>query len=173
MNFDDDDFDELSNEDFKKEHNEERQRIKNLPITQKAEEILEIVLKICELIDDNSSEKMLLEMKEVLQENVFLIPAKIFGAEAVELYELKMENAAIIRKAAIEVRLHCRSLEMFGYEDLAYLNLIRVAVDEFRNLFVEWISNFDKTSYIGDLWGMFNPPGISLDDVRKNFENDY
>ena len=43
-------------------------------------------------------------------EDAMIIPVKISGAEAVELYDLKMENAAIIRKAARELYVRAGSL---------------------------------------------------------------
>lgn len=163
----DDDFDD---EDFHKEKSEEFKRIKSLKILQKAEEILDLVLKICELIepDDTPEGEILRDIKEIIESEAFMIPPKIFGAESVAFYDLKMENAAIIRKSAIEISLHCSSLEMYGFKEVSYLNLVRDEVNSFRDLFVEWIASFDKSQYIGDLWNMFNPSGTSLDDVRKN-----
>jgi hypothetical protein len=42
-----------------------------------------------------------------------------------------MENAAIIRKSAIEVRLQCTTLEIYGFKESSYLNLIREEIDLF------------------------------------------
>ena len=166
MDFDD----EFNEEDFQKEKKEEYERIKSLKIIQKAEEILDLVLKICELIepDDTPEGEILRDIKEIIQQEAFMIPPKIFGAESVEYYDLKMENAAIIRKSTIEISLHCTSLEMYGFKEVSYLNLVQDEVNSFRGLFVEWIGSFDQNNYMGDLWNMFNPPGKSLDDVRKN-----
>lgn len=168
MNFEDDD-----DEDFLNDKKEEFKRIKNLEITKKAEEIVDLVFKICELIEPNDENQVLSDIKSFLKSDAVILPAKIFGAEATEYYDLKMENAAIIRKSAMEIRLNCTTLEMFGFKESAYLNLIRVEIDAFRELFVSWIENFNQQKYLGDLWNMFNPPGTSLDDVRKNLDNIY
>ncbi|MFN5417384.1 MAG: hypothetical protein ACK5B9_10030 [Flavobacteriia bacterium] len=165
--------DEFDEEDFHKERKAEFKRIKSLKILKKSEDILDLVLKICELIEpeDNPEAEILREIKEIIQYEALMIPPKIIGAESVEYYDLKMENAVIIRKSAMEVSLHCTSLEMYGFKEVSYLNLVRDEVNSFRDLFVEWIASFDKSQYIGDLWNVFNPPGTSLDDVRKNLED--
>ena len=86
------------------------------------------------------------------------------GAESVELYDIKMENAAIIRKAARELATYTHGIEMTGFKDTEYLDLLRKEVEEFRILFAEWVKPFNPWDYIIDRWGLFNPPGINYDD---------
>ena len=93
------------------------------------------------------------------------IPAKIAGAQAVELYDLKMENATIIRKAARELYVQAGSLRFEeAISDQDYIHLLRKEIDEFRLLFIDWVAGFDIWNYIKDSWGLFNPPGISAHD---------
>jgi len=35
-----------------------------------------------------------------------------------------------------------------------------VKVEEYRLLFIDWVSKFDKWDYVIDRWGLFNPPGV-------------
>jgi hypothetical protein len=76
------------------------------------------------------------------------------------MYDLKMENAAIIRKAACDLMVQRHSLDMFGFEYVEYYQIIRDLIEEYRLLFIEWVAGFDKWDYIIDWWRLFNPPGI-------------
>ncbi|MEA1847950.1 hypothetical protein U9K52_03400 [Chryseobacterium sp. MHB01] len=102
-----------------------------------------------------------------------IIQAKISGAEAVRLYDIKMENAAIIRKAARDIMVSGNNLEMFGFTDSKYYKLIRSLIEELRILFVEWVAGFDPKHFIVDDWGLFNPPGISHDYIQSDDELDF
>jgi len=37
-------------------------------------------------------------------------------------------------------------------------------IEEYRLLFIDWVSGFDNRNYIIDRWGLFNPPGCTLFD---------
>jgi hypothetical protein len=112
-------------------------------------------------------------------ENAMLIPVKIAGAEGGDLYDLRMENAAIIRKAARELYVQAGSLRYEeGIKDMDYISLLRSTIEEFRLLFIDWVASFDVWNYIKDSWGLFNPPGVNAhdkdpdDDIPFN-PNDY
>src|SRR5690606_4306412 len=101
-----------------------------------------------------------------MRQNALIIPAKIAGAADEDmLYDIKMENAAIIRKAARELITDARGIQMHGFKDVEYLDILRKEVEEFRVLFAEWVKTFDCWNYIIDRWGLFNPPGVNYDDV--------
>ncbi|HSQ46101.1 MAG TPA: hypothetical protein VLM44_04185 [Lutibacter sp.] len=145
-------------------------RLKKMPIFKKAQEIMEISLKISESVSkhdienlDDAEGEMLEGYAQFIRENAIIIPAKISGAEAVEIYDLKMENATIIRKAARELSTFCTGLAMCGYKNTDYLQLLRDEIEEFRVLFAEWVKTFDQWNYLIDRWGLFNPPGIDYD----------
>lgn len=93
-----------------------------------------------------------------------LIPAKIAGAEGGDLYDIRMENAALIRKAARELVVGLRGLELFGYDEQPYFDLLRTEIEAFRKLFVAWVQAFDMNRFITDDWGLFNPPGVKPGD---------
>ena len=76
-----------------------------------------------------------------------IIPVKISGAEAVKLYDIKMENAAIIRKAARDLIVAYHGLEMFGFKDVKYYLMVREKIEEFRLLFVDWVANFNPETF--------------------------
>lgn len=145
---------------------------KNLPIFQKAETIRTLVDSIVEItmeadMDFATEEdgKMIDNSINYLVDNSLTIPAKIAGASDENvLYDLKMENATIIRKAAREILTDLLTLEHFGFKDTEYLEVLRNELEEFRILFAEWVKSFDPWNYIIDRWGLFNPPGINYDD---------
>jgi len=80
-----------------------------------------------------------------------------------------MENAVIIRKAAQDLILQSHSLEMFGFEYVEYYSLVRDLIEEYRLLFIDWVSGFDKWNYVIDRWGIFNPPGIGPFDPESDY----
>ena len=95
-----------------------------------------------------------------------IIPAKIAGASSEDmLFDIRMENAAIIRKAARELITDVRNIQIHGFKDVEYLDLLREEVESFRILFAEWVKTFDCWNYIIDRWGLFNPPGVNYDDL--------
>ena len=141
-----------------------RDSLKNLLIYKKAEEIFQLTDALIKTLpaDDEFLQETTVRF---MLEDAMIIPVKISGAEAVELYDLKMENAAIIRKAARELYVRAGSLQ---YEDKVenkeYIELLRNEIEAFRLLFIDWVAEFDAWSYIIDRWGLFNPPGVSAHD---------
>jgi len=145
MNEDDEEYNIRSHED--------------LPIFKKAEEIFDVVKQIADLIPDEDDSHLSFVKGQMLGD-AMMISAKIAGAEGGDLYDLRMENAAIIRKAARDLMVTNHSLEMFGFEEVEYFNIVRDLIEEFRLLFIDWVAGFDQWNYIIDRWGLFNPPGV-------------
>lgn len=131
---------------------------KKLPIYKKGLEIFEVVDHICQLIPED--DEMLGHVKSVMLEDAMLLTVKVAGATAGQLYDIKMEAATIIRRAARELMIQNHSLEMFGFEHVEYFQIVRNLLEEYRVLFIEWVAGFDKWDYIIDRWGLFNPPGV-------------
>ena len=131
----------------------------NLAIYKKGMEIYDLTTKIVELIPDDA-DKPLTDYKGWMLEDASFLSVKVAGAEGGELYDIRMECAAIIRKSARDLVVHCRGLEMFGFKEIQYLDLIREAIEEYRLLFIEWVQSFDQWNYVIDRWGLFNPPRI-------------
>lgn len=140
----------------------------NLAILEKAEEIFELVRTITDLIPEDNEH--LQSYKGQILGDAMMICVKISSAEAVKLYDLRMENAAIIRKAARDLMVAYHGLEMFGFEEAKYYLMVREKIEEFRLLFVDWVANFNPKHFITDHWGLFNPPGISHDYEQRDDE---
>jgi len=133
-------------------------KTEKLPIYLKGKEILDMVSKITALIPEN--DEYLNDVKSCMLCDAALLTVKVAGAEAAGLYDLKMENAAIIRKAARDLMVQQHSLDMFGFEYVEYYKMVRELIEEYRLLFIDWVAGFDKWDYTIDRWGLFNPPGI-------------
>ena len=138
---------------------------RNLPIYKKGMEIYELVTKITDLIEEDSGE--LADIKNNMLTDALLLSSKVANAEGGDIYDIRMENAALVRKAARDLILHCRGLETSGFKESSYLNLIREAIEEYRLLFIDWVATFDKENYIVDDWGLFNPPGVEPGDDEE------
>ena len=135
-----------------------------MPIFQKAEQILRLTEGLVQIVPDENEFLQETTVRFML-ENAMIIPAKIAGAEGGDLYDLRMENAAIIRKAARELYVMAGSLRYEeGITDNDYIDLLRNTIDEFRFLFIDWVASFDVWNYIKDSWGLFNPPGVNAHD---------
>lgn len=141
-----------------------RDRLNNLPIYKKAEEIFQLTDALIKTLP--TDDEFLQETTaRFMLEDAMIIPVKISGAEAVELYDLKMENAAIIRKAARQLYVNAGSLRYEeNVENKEYIQLLRNEIEAFRLLFIDWVAGFDAWNYIIDRWGLFNPPGVSAHD---------
>ena len=147
------------------EHNDydnPRDKLDKMPLYQKGQEIVDLVRTIASLIEDEEGE--LGYTKQLMLEDAHMLCAKIAAAEGGDLYDIRMENATLIRRAAHSLKLHIHSLRMFGFEHAEYYMMVRDKVEEYRLLFIDWVAGFDKTNYIADRWGLFNPPGVRPDD---------
>ena len=99
------------------EDEDDNPKPERLPIYRKGKEIFDMVNKIAALIPENN--EYLMEVKGQMLCDAALLTVKVAGAEAVGLYDLKMENAAIIRKAArdlmVQVLDHSTKTPMMTY----------------------------------------------------------
>jgi hypothetical protein len=130
-----------------------------LPIYKKGKEIFEVVEKICQLIPEDNEH--LQHIRGMMLSDAAMLTVKVAGAMAGGLYDIKMESAALIRKAANDLMIQNHSLKMFGFEYVEYYSIVRKLIEEYRLLFIDWVAGFDRWDYIIDRWGLFNPPGVS------------
>ena len=146
-------------------------RFENHPLYKKAFYISELSFQIADVVKkeavDQTDEyyKATWEsLAQFIRDDAMMMTAKVAGGVGTDLYDILMENAAIIRKCAKDIQLHLTGLEIHEYKDLEYLDLLRNEIEEFRILFAEWVKTFDPWNYYIDRWGLFNPPGVNYDD---------
>jgi hypothetical protein len=153
------------------EEYEDYKKHKKWPVFIRAMEIMRIASNMSDFINerieqnlDNHELFLAKERVQWINENSMIIPAKIAGLSNVELYDIRMENASIIRKAAREIQVNCTGLKSFDIGIADYVNLLRDEVELFRVDFAEWVKTFDTWNYVIDRWGLFNPPGVNYYD---------
>jgi hypothetical protein len=140
------------------------ENIEKMLLYKKAEQIFQLTEGLVQIIPADNEFLQETTVRFML-ENAMIIPVKIAGAEAGDLYDLRMENAAIIRKAARELYVQAGSLRFEeDINDKDYITLLRNEIDEFRLLFIDWVAGFDAWNYVKDNWGLFNPPGVNAHD---------
>lgn len=140
------------------DYEREERPAESLPIYKKGKEIYDVVRQICDLIPEDNEHLQF--VKGNMLSDAAQLTVKVAGAEGGDLYDIRMEAAAIIRKAARDLMVSNHSLEMFGFEDVQYFDIVRDMIEEYRLLFIEWVESFDQWNYIKDDWGLFNPPGV-------------
>ena len=151
---------------FENDDNESWKPDLSKPLFKKANEILDVVIALVDVIPDDGG--IVESSKQFMLEDAMIIPAKIKGAEAGALYDIKMENAAIIRRCARSVMIRCNGLNAKENNIEDYIKMLRDLIEEFRLLFIDWVASFDKWDYIVDRWGLFNPPGIGPHDEQED-----
>ena len=104
--------------------------------------------------NDETPEEYLEHMKEMIHSDALLVCVKISGAEAGDMYVLRMENASIIRTAANSVYISMSGLRMMEVAEDAHLDAVRAEIDTFREMFKEWVNGFEKDEF-EDEWGLF------------------
>lgn len=144
------DDDENQESDYDPE--KERRRVESLPIFQKAEEIRELTQRIIDSLDDGDI-KMI--HSNIMLEDSMILSVKIAGAEAVDDFIMKMENATIIKIHARSLQTQTASLLFEEVLPEEYLRLLRKEIEAFRLLFRTWIKTFHKFPKDGDGWGLF------------------
>ena len=106
----------------------------NLPIYKKGREIFEVVMNIADLISEK--DEILQDIKEQMLSDAAMLTVKVAGAEGGDLYDIRMQNAALIRKAANDLMVQNHSLETFGFKYVEYFDLVRDLIEEYRLLFI-------------------------------------
>jgi hypothetical protein len=134
----------------------------NRQIFQKGQEINDVVREICDLIPEEN--ERLQHIKMQMLSDAAMLMVKVAGAEGGDLYDIRMESAAFIRRAAHDLMIQNHSLKAFGFEHVEYYSIVRRLIEEYRLLFIEWVEGFDKWNYVIDRWGLFNPPGVGPHD---------
>jgi hypothetical protein len=107
------------------------------------------------LIEEESEKSHPASTKNLIFQNLMIVAPKLLSAIRVNDYVLKMENAAIIRHNCKEMMVQISFSAMMGNADEQYKEVIESAMDNFRELFKQWIMTFEKDDF-NDEWGLFN-----------------
>ncbi|TDQ12960.1 hypothetical protein DFQ04_3694 [Algoriphagus boseongensis] len=121
------------------------------PIMKKALEIVSLTHAIVGSLDEARKELY----GGIMMESAMVLGAKFAGANGIEDYILKMENATVMKIHARSLRTMTYQLAMEETHAEEHLELLRKAIDEFKLLFVDWVKTFDPTDRYDDGWGLF------------------
>lgn len=113
------------------------------------------IFKLCRLLSESLTGEWAESQRSMIMDNISIVGAKIVGAEASDLYIIRMEKAATIRQNMKELREQLIVLEMMQAENSPYCQLILNEIEQFKEQFKQWISFFKKDDFEDD-WGLFN-----------------
>lgn len=148
-----DDFDDNEENEDEPEFDPQakRDQIYGHPLMKKAKEIVSLTHALVGSLDEARKELY----GGMMMEDAMLISAKFAGAEGVNDYILKMENATIMKVHARNLNAMTYQLAMEETHAEEHLNLLREAIEEFKSLFVDWVKSFDSSDRYDDGWGLF------------------
>ncbi len=107
-----------------------------------------------DLSEEKEEDSFITEQKAMVLGDAYEAGAKIRSSEAGNMYILRMENASIIRKNGQFVKSSVLNLMMEGEVDEEHGEIIRNEIDNFREMFINWVNTFQKDEYTDD-WGLF------------------
>jgi hypothetical protein len=153
MNYNEDDDMDFS-DDAGQDYETKLDKLKKFPLYVKSMELLETVDALCASMSKEDANIY----SSILRESAMMIPPKIAGACGSKSWLICMQNAAIIRYHAEYLTTSTFGLESFTSTDRNYIKVMREDLKDFRKLFKEWVSTFDKMDDDGieDRWGLFN-----------------
>lgn len=99
-------------------------------------------------------EAFLQSQKESILGDAYQVAVKVRSSAGLDLYVLKMENAAIIRKNAMFIHTQIGGMATMGLIEDDHARAVRSDIDKFRMLFIEWVNTFEKDEF-EDEWGFF------------------
>ena len=153
FNFDFEDLTPEEQEELEREFRERQDKIKRHPLRIKGNEIYEVVSAFIESLSGDAKEMY----ASTLMESALIINGKLAGAMSGDHWLLCMQNASIIRYHAEYLHTSTSGLKAFTDADADYIKVLRTTMQEFRELFKEWVKTFDsfeKEDY-EDEWGLF------------------
>ena len=167
-------------DDFDRDHEKgedawKPEKIHGNELFRKAIEILNLTETICSMLPEGERECEF--TKGLMMENATIVPGKIKGAMSMDTYSLKMENAVIIKVNIMQLKVQLWSCEAIHGMERKYLDVLRDEIEAFRQLFIKWVTSFDKSNDLPDEWHLFNDPStFPADDEPpdpKSFFEDF
>ncbi len=116
-------------------------------------EIYEVCKSIISLIPEENT--TLKQVSEFIISDALNLSVKVAGASKTKSYDLQIEAAVIIRKSARDLMVQNHALEMFGLKEFDYFDIVRELIEEYRLLFIDWVSRFENSESFEDNWGLF------------------
>ena len=126
-------------------------RVQSLPIVQKAGLISDLIISFSEHLGETEVD---FEYKKILLNAGFEICNKLVIAETSSYFNDKLENALLVKMAIKKVLHQLAGMQVLGISDVEYSQLIENEIEEFRSLYNNWVSSFDKSITLSDGWDL-------------------
>lgn len=138
-------------EDGEYDPKKEQEKIYKHPLMIKAKEIIGLTRALVGSLDEARRELY----GGLMMEDAMVMSAKFAGAESIPDFVLKMEKAVIMKVHAKNLNAMTYQLALEETHAEEHLELLRQAIEEYKNLFIEWIRGFDTAEKYDDGWGIF------------------
>lgn len=115
-------------------------------------EIFGLVSAFAEALPEEEDES--LSTRSMIYQNAYVVAPKIISAAGDTLYQIKMENAALIRFNCRQMMEQIGFAVLLGTADEEHKDVIKESLERFKKLFSQWVSTFRKDEY-EDEWGLF------------------
>ena len=144
----------------------------------KSIDILNITRTIGDLLADAEGGE---DTARLMMDNAMIVPAKIKGAMSMDdVYSLVMERAVIIKVNITELKTQLWACEEIHGIEKKYIAVLKDEIEIFKQLFILWVTSFDKEKDLPDDWHLFNDPAsfpaddepFDADDFLKDFDPD-
>ena len=126
-------------------------RVQSLPIVQKAGLISDLIISFSEHLGQTEVD---FEYKKILLNAGFEICNKLVIAETSSYFNDKLENALLVKIAIKKILHQLSGMQVLGISDVEYSQLIENEIEEFRSLYNNWVSTFDKSITLSDGWDL-------------------
>lgn len=116
-------------------------------------ELFGLVMAFAEALPEEEDDEAL-STKNMIYQNAYVVAPKIMSAAGDTLYQIKMENAALIRFNCRQMWEQIAFAVLMGKADEEHKGVIEEALEKFRGLFRQWVATFKRDEY-EDEWGLF------------------
>jgi hypothetical protein len=114
-------------------------------------EVFQLVTAFAENLPDEDER---LSTKGFIYENAYIVAPKIISGSGDTLYQIKMENAALIRFNCRQMWEQISFAVLSGIADEEHKIVIEESLNKFKDLFRQWVVTFKEDEY-EDEWGLF------------------
>ena len=115
-------------------------------------EVFGLVSAFAEALPEEEDD--ILSTKSMIYQNAYIVAPKIMSACGDTLYQIKMENAALIRFNCRQMWEQIAFAVLMGTADAEHKKVIEEALNKFKELFRQWVATFNRDDY-EDEWGLF------------------
>jgi hypothetical protein len=115
-------------------------------------EVFALVMAFVETLPEEENDPV--STKNLIYQNAYIVAPKIVSACGDTLYQIKMENAALIRFNCRQMWEQIAFAALTGTADEEHKKVIEEALGTFRQLFRRWVGTFKKDEFEDD-WGLF------------------